>query len=345
MRTIKLLGFSILSCLIFACGGNSNQKTNNFSIQTNAKNNSIILNETLELKLKNPKNKEVSSVSYSLNGKSISEKTKITDFKLGLHTLEAKVNYDGETETVRQNISILNNKTPKVFTYEIINTYPHDIESYTQGLEFHNGILYESTGLRGKSKLKTVDYKTGDVLKNINLSNEYFGEGLSVLNNKLYQLTWQRGTGFVYNPETLEKVSSFKYGQSKEGWGLCNDSNVLYKSDGTDKIWTLNPDTLTEESNIQVFTNKGKIGRLNELEWIKGKIYANIYQKDGVVIINPKNGATEAVINFSSLKKKVKQHPQLDVLNGIAYNPETKTIFVTGKHWDKLFEVKIIEKH
>ncbi|MBT8273141.1 MAG: glutaminyl-peptide cyclotransferase, partial [Bacteroidia bacterium] len=142
---------------------------------------------------------------------------------------------------------------------------------------------------------------------------------------------------------TFERKSSFKYGQSKEGWGLCNDKEVLYKSDGTEKIWILDPETLAEKDHIQAFTNKGKIVGLNELEWIEGKIYANRYQKNGVAIINPESGAIEGVIDFSSLREKVKQHPKLDVLNGIAYNPETKTIFVTGKNWDKLFEVEIVD--
>ena len=164
------------------------------------------------------------------------------------------------------------------------------------------------------------------------------------MNDNIYQLTWQRGVGFVYDVNTFERISSFKYGQSKEGWGLCNDDTMIYKSDGTEHIWILDPETLVEKEYIQAFTNKGKIVGLNELEWIDGKIYANRYQKNGVAIINPKNGAIEGVIDFSSLIKKVKQHAQLDVLNGIAYNPETKTIFVTGKNWDKLFEVQIDQK-
>jgi glutaminyl-peptide cyclotransferase len=204
--------------------------------------------------------------------------------------------------------------------------------------------LYESTGQYGESKLRKVDYKTGEVLQNVNLDKVYFGEGLTVLNDNIYQLTWQRGLGFVYDLNTLEKKSSFKYGQSKEGWGLCNDGKVIYKTDGTEKIWILNPETLVEERFIQAYTNKGKMSQINELEWINGKIYANRYQKDGVAIINPINGAIEGVIDFSPLKKKVTQHQGLDVLNGLAWNPETQTLFVTGKRWDKLFEVKIIEK-
>ena len=143
---------------------------------------------------------------------------------------------------------------------------------------------------------------------------------------------------------TFEKTGNFRYGNSKEGWGICNDKQVLYKSDGTEKIWIINPETLVEESYIQAFHNKGKVVGLNELEWVDGKIYANRYQKNGVAIINPTNGAIEGVIDFSPLKKQVKQHSGLDVLNGIAYNSETKTLFVTGKRWDKLFEVEIVKK-
>ena len=344
MKLFKILTIIFLGSLIVGCGSNSGKKKNSFSIQTNTKNNTISINETLKLSLKNPKKLDVSSVVYTLNGQTITENTNLSDFKLGLHTIEATVQYDGETETATKSISILNNEKPKVLGYEIINTYPHDITSYTQGLEFYKGKLYESTGQYEESKLRTVDYKDANVTKNVNLADEFFGEGLTVINDNIYQLTWKAGKGFVYNAETLERTSSFRYGQSKEGWGLCNDGKSLYKSDGTEKIWLLNPETLVEENNIQVYTNKGKIGQLNELEWVNGKIYANIYQKNGVVIINPKNGATEAVIDFSPLKEKVTQHKGLDVLNGIAYNPDTQTIFVTGKRWDKLFEVKIVKK-
>jgi glutamine cyclotransferase len=189
--------------------------------------------------------------------------------------------------------------------------------------------------------LRKVNYKTAEVINNVNLTNQYFGEGLTILNDKLYQLTWRENTGFIYDVNTLEKTGIFKYGKSKEGWGLCNDGISLYKSDGTDKIYTLDATNFTEQSHIEAYTNNGKIASLNELEWINGKIYANIYQRNGVAIINPKNGAVEGVIDFSPLKEKVTQHPKLDVLNGIAYNPETNTIFVTGKEWDKLFEVEV----
>lgn len=342
MSFAKLFTITALSLFLWTCGGSDTNK-NNFSIATNAEKNTIQLGKSIDLTLKNPKNLSVQSVSYQMNGKDIAESF-VVDSKLGEQTITAKVNYDDTSEVVSTTITILNNEQPKIYSYKIINEYPHNIKSYTQGLEFHNGELYESTGQYGESKLLKVNYKTAEVLKSVNLTNQYFGEGLTILNEKLYQLTWRENTGFIYNVNTLERTGTFKYGKSKEGWGLCNDGTFLYKSDGTDKIYKLDASNFTEQGFIQVFTNNGKIASLNELEWIEGKIYANIYQRNGVAIINPSNGAVEGVIDFSPLKEKVTQHPELDVMNGIAYNPDTKTIFVTGKDWDKLFEVEVFEE-
>lgn len=343
MNIFKYLTIIFLSTLLFACGTNNGQKKSDFILKTNSKNNTFLNNESLSLTIENPKNQPIDSVQYKLENKKIGESTSLIDIKLGKHTVEAIVYSNNEQQSVFQNIIILNNEAPKIFTYKIINEYPHDITSYTQGLEFFNDTLYESTGQYKESKLRKIDFKTGKILKNINLADEYFGEGLTILNNKILQLTWQKGIGFIYDLNTFEKINSFKYGKSKEGWGLCNDGKIIYKSDGTEDIWILNPETLIEQDYIQVYTNKGPIKEINELEWINGKIYANRYQKDGVAIINPKNGAVIGVIDFSPLKKLVTQHQGLDVLNGIAFNPKTKTVFVTGKRWDKLFEIEIIE--
>ncbi len=343
-NSFKLLSITLLALSLFACGSSTETKKHNFSLQTNAKNNVITLGETLNLSIKNPKNETITAVSYKINDKQVSESFATNDLKLGIQTLTATINYDDTTADVSTKITVLNNTKPKIYTYKIVNTYPHDITSYTQGLEFYNGELYESTGQYRESKLRKVDYKTAEVLKNINLQSQYFGEGLTVLNDKIYQLTWRENTGFVYDVNSFEKLSSFTYGKSNEGWGLCNDGTRIFKSDGTENIWLLNPETLAEEETIQVYREKGKVVGLNELEWVNGKIYSNLYQFNGVAIINPKNGAMEAVIDFSPLRKLVTQHQGLDVLNGIAYNPDTNTLFVTGKRWDKLFEVEIIEQ-
>lgn len=336
--TIILLGLTILAC------GNSGTKKNNLSITTNHDDNVFTLGDMVELSIQNPKNLQITAVTYKLNDAQIDKSFQLDDEPLGIQTITATVSFEDTSEDISLPITFLNDKTPEVYSYNIINEYPHDITSYTQGLEFYNGELYESTGQYGESKLRKVDYKTGEILLNVNLAQTYFAEGLTVLNDKVYQLTWQENIGFVYDAKTLEKTSSFKYGKSKEGWGICNNGNQLFKSDGTENIWVLNPETLVEAHKIQVYTNKGKIIGLNELEFIDGKIYANRYQKNGVAIINPQNGAIEAVVDFSPLRKRVTQHDGLDVLNGIAYNPDTKTIFVTGKRWDKLFEVELIKK-
>jgi glutamine cyclotransferase len=343
MHSIKAFIITLLSITVISCGDSGKQKTN-LSLSTNAENNIFTLGETAELSVNNPKALDITSITYKMNGETISDSFQLDDEKLGIHEVTATVVFDESSEDITTKITILNNESPKVYGYTIVNTYPHDITSYTQGLEFYNGELYESTGQYGESKLRKVDYTTGNVINNIALADQYFAEGMTILNDNIYQLTWQENIGFVYDVNTFRKTGSFKYGKSKEGWGICNDGKQIYKSDGTEQLWLLNSETLVEEDRLQVYTNKGKIIGLNELEYVNGKIYANRYQKNGVAIINPENGAIEGVIDFSPLRKLVTQHGGLDVLNGIAYNPETKTIFVTGKRWDKLFEVEVFEK-
>ncbi len=342
MHLYKSFIICALGLMLVNCNGTNASKQSGLTIESKVK--SIHLGDTLDLFIKNPKNLEIKSISYQLDGKAIEKNAVLNDITLGEKTLTATVTVDDETETLTKTIKIYNNVLPEIYTYEIVNTYPHDITSYTQGLEFYNGELYESTGQYKESKLRKVNFETGEVLRNIDLSDNYFGEGLTILNEKLYQLTWRAKRGFIYDVNSFEKLSTFNYGKSIEGWGICNDGSTIYKSDGTEKIWLLNPENLTEKGHIEIYTEKGKIPSLNELEWIDGKIFANIYQRNGVVIINPKTGGVEGVIDFKPLRKLVTQHDELDVLNGIAYHPERQTIFVTGKNWDKLFEVKISKK-
>ncbi|MAV04457.1 MAG: glutamine cyclotransferase, partial [Flavobacteriaceae bacterium] len=190
-----------------------------------------------------------------------------------------------------------------------------------------------------------IDYKNGLVLDKIFLDKSYFGEGLTIIGDNLYQLTWKQKIGFVYNKNNFELIKSFNYKKSIEGWGLCNDGTNIYKSDGTEKIWILDPETLNELSYISVVTNNKVITKINELEWYRGKIYANTYQfnKEVGLIIDPKSGSVEGVIDFKGLKEKVKKHDKLDVQNGIAFHSKKNTFFVTGKNWNKLFEIEIFE--
>lgn len=325
MHLDKVLKIIIVAALISGCG-NSSKPIKHFLIQTNANKNVISNTDTLKLSLSNPSNKKIDSVNYVMNNSPIADIFSLQNSSLGEKMIKAEVFYDGKKEVALQKVIVVNGSTPKLYTYELLNTYPHDITSYTQGLEFYKGVLYESTGQYGESKLRALDYKNDAILNNVNLSRSYFGEGLTVLNDKIYQLTWKEGRGLIYDVNTFETLGSFNYGQSKEGWGLCNDGRQLYKTDGSENIWILNAETLEEERFVQAYTNKGRLTNLNELEWVEGKIYANRYQKNGVAIINPINGAIEAVLDFKDLKNKVTNHPGLDVLNGMAYNPDTKTL-------------------
>ena len=191
-----------------------------------------------------------------------------------------------------------------------------------------------------------TNYETGEITKRIDLDDKFFAEGLTLIDNKIVQLTWRENVGFTYDPETLEKTGSFTYNESKEGWGLCNDGKVIYKSDGSSRIWLLDPKTLAEKDYIEITDNKKVRKEFNELEWINGKIYANTYQYDSIAIIDPSSGAIEAVIDLRSLKKKVQGGLDEDneVLNGIAYKADEDRLFVTGKHWNKLFEIKVIKE-
>ena len=340
MFRFKYVAAILLGTIILGCASEKPQ----LSVKTSAKKNIATLGQTVKLSLSNLDGASINAINYQLEGKKVNESLKLNG-KLGKQDLVAEVISGNDTIIAESNLIVLNDKRPDLYTFEIINTYPHDPTSYTQGLEFYKGELYESTGQFGESKLRKVDYKTGEVLKNIELNSGYFAEGLTILNDKIYQLTWQADTGIIYDANTFEKLGIFRYDLSKEGWGLCNDGTSLYKSDGTENIWTLNTSTFTEDNKIQAYTNTGKIGRLNELEWVNDKIYSNIYENTGIAIINPENGATEGVIDFTPITKLISNYSSNDnVLNGIAYNPETETLFVTGKRWDKLFEVKIVKQ-
>ena len=304
--------------------------------------------ESIDLEISNTENIAIDSVVYYANETKIAavKQNQKTTFKLnqlsfGTQEIKALVFTEGKPNECVTSFELVSEITPKILSYTIVNTYEHDLTSYTQGLEFYNGILYESTGQRGESKVRKINYKTGNVTQNSMLEPQYFGEGLTIFNNKVYQLTWQEKTGFIYNTETLQREKTFTYFKDMEGWGLTHNDKYLIMSDGTNTIYFLDPATQKLVRSINVYTDTSKIDQINELEWIDGKIWANIYQKDALAIINPENGAVEAVIDLSELKTKVKQHENIDVLNGIAYNPSTKTVFVTGKNWDKLFELKV----
>ena len=334
----------LLTCVVFINFCENKKSPKNFTILTNKK--VFIPGDTLKISLKTNNYLEYDSISYLKNDKIINPIHEIGK-KLGDKKITVKIFKNNNFRENSINIRVLSSLTPSLFTYKIISEYPHDINSYTQGLEFYDNRLFESIGIRGKSALKEIEFKTGKVIRNLPIDDSYFAEGITLFDKKIYQLTWQSKIGFVYDLESFELIDSFQYEKSVEGWGLCNDGNLIYKSDGTSKIWIIDPNSLQEIDFIQVTTNKSIISKINEMEWINGKIYANTYQfnKDIVLIINPETGSVEGVVDLNGLKEKVKNHRKIDVLNGIAYNKNSKTIFMTGKNWSKLFELRIIENN
>ncbi|MEP1118670.1 glutaminyl-peptide cyclotransferase [Ekhidna sp.] len=255
--------------------------------------------------------------------------------KVGTHRLLIKVFGSGKSETHYRKVIILSETAPEELTYEIQNTYPHDTEDYTQGLLIKDDFLYESTGQKGRSTFKKKDLKTGETLKVVNLSSDFFGEGLSLINDEFYQLTWTAGQGFVYDMN-MEQVRTFNY--QVEGWGLATLNSELVLTDETEKIYFVDPASFTIQRELQVYDNTGKIDALNELEVIDGLIYANVYQEDYIVVIDPDTGEVLQKIDLSGMLSE-SDSDGVDVLNGIAQDPETGRIYVTGKLWPKLFEV------
>lgn len=228
------------------------------------------------------------------------------------------------------------------FTYQIIHVYPHDRSAFTQGLEYRDGFLYEGTGQEGHSTLRKVKLETGKVIERIDLAPNYFGEGITVLKNRIFELTWRSQTGFTYDRATFKRLGTFSY--PGEGWGLTNDGTTIYMSDGTPQIRVWDPQTLQERKRILVRDGNQAIENLNELEFIKGEIYANVWTTNRIVRFSPIDGHVIAWIDLTGLLKPADLNPPVDVLNGIAYDAAHDRLFVTGKLWPKLFEIKLVPK-
>lgn len=224
------------------------------------------------------------------------------------------------------------------YKIEVVNAYPHDTGSYTQGLFWHDGSLYESTGLNGKSTFRKVDLQSGKALTKLPFNKKYFVEGSVMLGDKLYILTWTNKVIFIYDADTLEYRSTYSY--PREGWGLTTDGKSLISSDGSSRIYFLTPE-LKFERSINVTLNGRAVRYLNELEWIDGRIWANVYTTDTIVIINPDTGVVEATVDCEGLLPERLRTSDTDVLNGIAVDSEGR-IFLTGKNWPELYEVKLV---
>ncbi len=229
---------------------------------------------------------------------------------------------------------------PENLPYQIVNVYPHDIKAYTQGLIFEDGFLYEGTGQYNESSLRKVEIKTGEPVRLTMLAGEIFGEGITIFNGKIYQLTYKSQVGFVYEKESFRRIQKVYY-QNKEGWGLTHDGTHLIMSDGSNRIYFMDPEYFTEIRQLEVYNHMGQVTRLNELEYIEGKIFANIYGENEIVIIDPETGKITAKLNMRGILDTIERHSRMDVFNGIAWDPDKRLLYVTGKYWPSLFEISV----
>ncbi|GAA3747226.1 MULTISPECIES: glutaminyl-peptide cyclotransferase [Flavobacterium] len=349
MKKYNFLAVILLGITLIGCGEKNKGENSLFTIDDSAFPAHLTQKEALNIGILNPKSKEIDSIAYFVNDKRVGGtkgtenfRFELIDQKLGYQYLKAKVYFGGDSSDATKRIEVVSDIEPKLLKYKIVNTFPHDTTAFTEGLEFHDGRLFESTGQKGDSYFREVDYKTGKVIKQVDLPKEYFGEGITFFGGKIYQLTWQEKTGYIYDAKTFKLEKTFKYDKDIEGWGMTHDDKYIYHSDGTEKIWKMDPATQKLIDYINVYSGSSKIKAINELELIDGKFYANVWQKDAIAVVNPESGAVEKILNLSDLRKSLKAK-NAEVLNGIAYNPATKTIFVTGKYWDKMFEITVSE--
>ncbi len=346
--------FLLLLCMgaaSYSCSPKRSRKpVSNITILPTAKN--YIYGTTVAVKVETRlRNGEIENIKLFFNGKLLEEKESLNftvdGIKLDVlgnnsfHVVATKKDNVSNTRTA--SFLVVSDLIPKKYTYTTINDFPHNSNFYTQGLEYQNGFIYEGTGEYGHSGLFKVNLETGRPVSQQLLDSKYFGEGITILNDKIYQLTYRSQKGFVYNLSNFAVIDSFRF-KSKEGWGLSNDGNYLILSNGTHELIWLDPSDFSEVRKVQVANNLGLVNYLNELEYINGTLYANVYTTNIIVQIDPQTGKIISEINLDGiLKMYTNPNDTTDYLNGIAYDSIRKRLFVTGKWWPRLFEIELIE--
>ncbi|MFD0763497.1 glutaminyl-peptide cyclotransferase [Mucilaginibacter lutimaris] len=350
--------FAIIALLAYSC--RTDKKEDEFTISPDAGSN-YKSGEQIALKIGYGKDVKIDSVVYLLDAtrvgaaKDSSAVTVKTDsIALGARVITAKVYQGGKSQDLTTNINLLAPKAPEELGFVVEKVFPHDTSLYTEGLIYDNGGFYESGGgygepiggnpVDGPSKLVKTDLATGKILQKQDIDKKYFAEGIVVVGDKVMQLTWKEKVGFVYDRKTLKLLSKFDNNVGLEGWGMTFDGTKIYMDDSTNRIWFLDKNTYQQKGFIDVYDDKGPVNEINELEYIDGKIYANVYHQDYILVINPKTGAVEQKIDLTSLYPEAQRNSGADVLNGIAYDKATKRIFITGKKWNKLYQVKFVKK-
>jgi len=338
--------------LAFGCAG-CNKKTQDAGISiTPEAGTNYKQGQQVQVKLSYPADTKPDSIVYLVDSTRFASKKdssavslKTDSIMLGPRSITAKLYQGGKSQDISTNIVLLAAKAPEEYTFKIEKVYPHDTGSFTEGLLYQDGYLYESTGQFKHSKLMKIDLETGKAVKQAKLDTQYFGEGSAIVGDKIIMLTYQDPRSlFVFDKNTFKLLNTLPYHVGVEGWGLCFDGKKLYTDDSTNRIWFLDKDTYRQKGFIDVYDNEGPVNAINELEYIDGKLYANIWEKNIIVIIDPKTGAVTGRIDLTNLYPQNKRNLNSDVLNGIAYDKATGRIFLTGKNWDKLFQVKFVKK-
>lgn len=355
-KTIVLLLLSVVLIFTRCNNDDSNSTIPTLPIKFTSPYNNTSLKKgellTVTIEIHNPssienislKTKDTSIFEGATTKNTLSFSINTINWKVGATPLllEAQLK-DGKSRKDNRLVRILSNVYPTDYKATAVQVYKHNTKSYTQGLEFDGDVLIEGTGgmglTGGESILAQVDLNTGNHLNKVTLAPEYFGEGITLFDGQIFQLTWQQNKCFVYDKNSLEKTNEFNF--SGEGWGLCNDGEQLIQSDGTERLYFRNPKTFALENTLEVYNNDGPVRYLNELEYINGKIYANVYQTNNIVIIHPETGIVEGVIDASMIALEHKKGGE--VLNGIAYHKERDKIYITGKNWPSLLEIELTE--
>ncbi|SFH30024.1 glutaminyl-peptide cyclotransferase [Pedobacter insulae] len=349
-KKINLIAIGLFILLVQAC---KNNVPVNISFKSPDQGQNIKIGDEIKIQMDIPKEVSLKSIQYLIDGKPVAGnqnqkpfKLPTNNLKLGYRMITAIVAYDDQIDTSNINVVVKSDTKPKKVAYKVVKTFPHDTSAYTQGLSYVGGKLLESTGREGKSKLKWVDLNSGKTLQQTKLGDQYFGEGSLMLGDKIIMLTWRENTGFIFDARTFKQIGTFPYEASREGWGLTFDGQHILRTDGTNRIWMMNKETYKEEGFIEVYDDAGPVNSLNEMEYINGKIYANVYLTSKIVIIDPSSGKVEASIDLAKL---VPQHffkaeeEENNVLNGIAWDAAGKRLFVTGKKWPKLYQIELAQ--
>lgn len=308
-------------------------------------------NDDIVIAFENKDGIPADSAEYFVNGEKIASTGKnvqsytyrLPEKKTGNTTVKVVAWYpENKQGTATTSVLVKPDKAPDKYAWQMVQVFPHDPKAYTQGLTFLDGYMYEGTGQYGESTLRKTDMASGKTLSVLGIDNQLFGEGITIYKDKIYQITWRSRKGFIYDLETFSLESTFTY--PSEGWGITTAGEKLIMSDGSNKLYHIAPSTFNIIKEIEVYDNKGEVSQLNELEYIDGLVWANVWMSDRIVAIDPETGAVKGeadMKNLLSAADKARIDDRDDVLNGIAYNPEKGTFYLTGKRWPKMFEISL----